>query len=304
MYLAVRTKELIDKMLEEDQGARYRQILGEIIGSSSDAYRADSDPFRTHLGASIIGQDCARKIYYDWHWATREKNSGRLLRLFNRGHLEEMRLIALLKMIGVEVYQHDQEGKQYRISDCAGHYGGSGDGIGVGIPDIQPGMAALLEFKTHNDKSFIKLVKEGVKLAKPEHYAQMNQYMGKFVLPVGLYGAVNKNNDDIHWELVPFDRENYEAYSERARKIVWMTSIPTRINNSPSWFQCSWCSHKKLCHNLGGIPDQNCRTCVHSQPVDDGNNGGAWSCRLYNGAVIPKDVQFNGCQSYAVDTEL
>lgn len=304
MYLAVKTKELIDAQMEQDGGASFRKFLGLVIPHMKDAYREDSEPFRSHLGASIIGQDCARKVYYDWHWATREKIPARLQRLFNRGHLEEARFIALLMSIGVQVYQHDSNGKQYRISDCAGHYGGSGDGIAVGIPDLQAGMPCLLEFKTHNDKSFIKLVKEGVKLAKPEHYVQMNQYMGKFVLPVALYGAVNKNNDDIHWELVPFDRENYEAYNQRAHKIVWMDKIPTRINNSPSWFQCSWCSHKKLCHDLGAKPDMNCRTCAYAQPIDDGNNGGSWTCRANHGAIIPKQIQFVGCQSYAVNREL
>jgi hypothetical protein len=304
MYLAVKTKEQIDAAIEADQGASFRKLLGQAIVESSDAFRSDNEPFRGHLGASIIGQDCGRKVYYDWHWATREKISARVLRLFNRGHLEEARFIAMLRMIGVEVYQHDSNGKQFRIMDCAGHYSGSGDGIAVGIPDIQPGMPCLLEFKTHNDKSFIKLVKEGVKMAKPEHYVQMNQYMGKFGFGIALYGAVNKNNDDIHWELVPFDRENYEAYMERAHKIVWADRIPTRINNSPSWFQCSWCSHKKICHGLGAVPDKNCRTCAYSQPIDDRNEGGSWVCKLYNNAVIPKEVQFNGCPSYVVNKEL
>ena len=38
-----------------------------------------------------------------------------MLRLFNRGHIEEARFIAMLLTIGMPVYQQDAEGKQFRI---------------------------------------------------------------------------------------------------------------------------------------------------------------------------------------------
>jgi hypothetical protein len=298
IYLANKTYELINKKLEEDQGMLWRHWMKQVLPHMEDVYRQNNDPFRTHLGASTIGADCARQLWYNFHWATRKNFDGRLLRLFARGHLEEARFIAMLLMIGCQVYQHDTNGKQFRISDAAGHYGGSGDGIAVGLPDLVPGQAALLEFKTHNDKSFIKLQKEGVKESKFEHYVQMNQYMGKFGLPVALYGSVNKNTDEIHLELVPFDRANYEEYLERGVKIVWLKTEPQRVNESPGWFQCSWCDHKRVCHGIGNTaPDRNCRTCKHSDPIDDGQNGGTWFCSRHN-APLTKEQQFIGCDKY------
>ena len=56
------------------------------------------------------------------------------------GHLEEGRFIALLLACGVEFYQHDENGEQFRVK-FAGHGGGSGDGIAIEVPDstLQPG---------------------------------------------------------------------------------------------------------------------------------------------------------------------
>ena len=49
--------------------------------------------------------------------------------------------------------------------------------MGLGIPEA-PKTWHVLEFKTHNSKSFAKLEKEGVQKSNPMHYAQMQVYMG------------------------------------------------------------------------------------------------------------------------------
>lgn len=62
------------------------------------------DGRRRHLGGSVIGQKCARKIWYGFRWARRVYHKGRMLRLFNRGHREEERFVGWLRSIGVEIY--------------------------------------------------------------------------------------------------------------------------------------------------------------------------------------------------------
>lgn len=293
---AVKTLKAIDDAMTADQGASYRQNLQRVLPHIGDAYRGQDDPFRTHLGASVIGGECGRAIWYGFRWATVPKFKGRILRLFNRGHLEEGRFIAALLTIGVQIYQQDENGKQFHISDVGGHFGGSGDGVAVGIPDLPPGTPCLLEFKTHNDKSFQKLVKEGVRSAKFEHYVQMNIYMRKMGLPVALYGAVNKNDDDFYFEIVTLDTATADQFSDRARQIILLKEAPARISESPGWFACSWCDHKPVCH-LKAAPARNCRTCKHSEARDDGN----WHCTLQGfEQVIPKELQLTGCSHYEV----
>lgn len=290
--LATKTMHEIDKMLKADQGSNYRMWLGRVISHIEDAYRQGNEGHRGHMGASLIGQECARSIWYNFRWATRSNFEGRMIRLFNRGHLEEARFIALLLMIGCQVYQQDENGHQFRISDAEGHFGGSGDGVVVGLPDLFPGQAALCEFKTHSEKSFKELELKGVRDAKWEHYVQMNVYMRKMGLPIALYMAVNKNNDAIHAELVTLNVEVADEYIERARKIVWLSEPPKKISETPGYFKCRFCNHRQVCH-LKAAPDVNCRTCVYSKPIP----GGQWVCNHSN-QIIEKDLQLKGCEIY------
>src|ERR1700720_1350337 len=219
MRLATQTMAAINTALEKDQGAAFRGFLEKCVPLAGDAYSTKNDKFRAHLGASLIGRECAREVWYGWHWVTAPFFDGRMLRLFNRGHLEEPRFVALLLTIGVKVYQVDQNGKQFRIKGHKGHFGGSMDGVVVGIPEM-PEEPILAEFKTHGEKSFVKLVKEGVMAAKWEHYVQVNIYMGKNNLRFALYMAVNKNTDEIHAEIVEFDQATYDRYISRSEQII------------------------------------------------------------------------------------
>lgn len=271
--IATETLKAFDRALTVDQGNAFRMWLGRVIPHIGDAYRQDTEPFRSHMGASGIGDDCARAIWYSFRWTTRKQFDGRMLRLFNRGHLEEARFIALLLMIGCEVFQQDADGKQFRISDAGGHYGGSGDGVFVGCPDLPPGTPALSEFKTHNEKSFKKLKEEGVRAAKFMHYVQMQQYMRKMSLGVGVYFAVNKNDDEIYAEVVHLDVENADKFLHRAIQIVPLHEPPKRVSESAGWFGCKFCDHRPVCH-MSAPPQKNCRTCEWSEPRPDGT----WYC--------------------------
>lgn len=298
-HIAIHTLRAIDAAVAKDGGNTFRGWLGRVIPHIGDAYRTDEQAFRTHMGASTIGRDCAREIWYGFHWVTYPEYDGRMLQLWNRGHLEEARFIALLLTIGCNVIQQDENGKQFRISELGGHYGGSGDGMAENLPDIGP-TRALTEFKTHNDKSFKKLAGsnwndvhkyviqqrplpartkmptfegEGLRVAKPDHYIQMQQYMRKMGLPVGMYFAKNKNDDHTYAEVVPLDTECADRYTHRAIELIPMRLPPKRISESPSWFACKFCDHKAVCHQ-GAPVHKTCRSCEHSRPEPDGT----WTC--------------------------
>lgn len=295
VYLATKTLEAIEKTIYEDQGSSYRGHLGEVIGHMDDAYRKDEFPYRSHLGASGVGDECARKIWYGFRWATRQQHGGRLLRLFNRGHLEEARFLAMLLCIGVEIYQQDENGKQFKISDAGGHFGGSGDGVGINIPDLDSNTPALLEFKTSAHDLFAKVKKEGVRKNKFEHYVQMQVYMRKMGLAVALYMVVDKNNDELYGEIVPFDGTIADEFISRGVRLVWADKEPEPISRSPGWFKCKWCDHRAVCH-LHKAPDRNCRTCTFSQPLDDGE----WYCtnNSEKPVQLTKEQQLDGCDKY------
>ena len=116
-----------------------------------------TDKFRTHLGASTIGRVCARDVWYSWRWYTIVNHSGRIKRLFQRGHREEPIIIESLDYAGITVVNVDPAtNKQYRFIGYKGHEGGSGDGFAWNVPDVPVGHWALFEAKTHNEKSCIR----------------------------------------------------------------------------------------------------------------------------------------------------
>lgn len=299
MLVATKTLEAIEKAMYADQGASFRGHLGRLMPLAADAYSTKEDLWRDHLGASLIGRECGRELWYSFRWATEKRFDGRMLRLFNRGHLEEPRFIALLVMIGCQVWQVDANGKQFRIGDHNGHFGGSMDGVIQSLPDI-PDQPVLGEFKTHNAKSFEKLVAEGVLKAKWEHFIQMQLYMGKNGLGWAAYCATNKDTDAIHIELVQFDPLQYQRYLDRAGMIIQATSPPPKINESPGWFKCKFCDQKEACHN-GAALAINCRTCHWSRPGDNGE----WLCMeptadaaFGDNVPLSKKTQRVGCEAY------
>ncbi len=234
-------------------------------------WAAQPDPHRAHLGASLIGAACDRRLWLTFRWAGKEQFDGRMRRLFDHGKREESRVVEELRGIGCEVHADDGQA-QFRVSACDGHFGGSFDGVVRGLPEA-PKTWHVLEVKTHSSKSFKDLQAKGVQAAKPQHYAQMQAYMLLGDLDRALYYAVNKDTDELHIERVPLDEKFARSLVERAQRIISADTPPQRLSTDPAWFECKWCPFHAACHGQQ-VPETNCRTCVHSSPVADG----AWQC--------------------------
>jgi hypothetical protein len=295
---ATKTLDAIEKAMEDDQGAKFRNALKYFLPKMEDAYRGEADRHRSHFGFSNAADECARKLWYSFKWAKAKKFSARILSLFNRGHLEEARFLAMLAQAGFEVHFETPEGGQFKISDHNGHAGSALDAVVVGIPDLEPDTPVLVEMKTHGEKSFKDVVKKGVKESKPIHYGQMQIYMSKYQLQWGLYMAVNKNTDTLHLELIVLEPVMAERYIERAGMIIYTDKAPPRLSDSPAWYECKYCDFSKICHQKD-VPEINCRTCIHSTPVADKK----WHCGYYN-TDLPKETQLIGCNAHLFNHEL
>lgn len=248
---------------------------------------------REHLGASEIGEECQRRIWYGWRWVVRRVFAPRMLRLFNRGHNTEGRCTEFLRAAGFEVFDTDPNtGKQYLFSDIEGHYGGSTDGLAT-HPQYFPGQWLQCEYKTHNDKSFQLLLKEGVRRSKPRHYVQMSTYGRRFGCHFGIYVAVNKDNDNIHIEILELDWTLADEKTEAARTIITSQVPLKRMNNAqPSFFACKQCEALGVCF-YNQRPEKNCRSCSSAQPAPNGQ----WFCSNF-GQMIPPDFIRKGCEQY------
>jgi len=257
------------------------------------AYEADADTgYRAHLGASLIGTECLRAIWYSFRWATRAQHTGRLLRLFDTGNLAEARFVADLRRVGVTVLDLDPaSGRQWTLRDTGGHFGGSMDAVAIGLPEA-PATWHICEFKTHSAKSFAKLKADGVAASKPLHWAQMQAYMQLAGLDRGFYLAVCKDTDALYQERIYHDAEAGLRILAKAERIIGSARPPSRISEDPTWWQCRFCDHHAVCHG-DAAPERHCRACLHATPVDNG----AWYCRRHDHPLTRQD-QEAGCAAH------
>lgn len=260
------------------------------------ALAAFNDGFRTHLGASLIGNECSRQTFYSWRWMAHPAHSGRMQRLFQRGHLEEQRYEAYLRGIGCDVWLADPNtGKQFRVSRVEGHFGGSLDAIGR-LParyGIAADLLLLGEFKTKGTgKGFADLKDKGIMLTNPQHYDQMCTYGANYGYPYAFYMSTNKNDDDMHVEIVPLDFKRAAAVEEKAKHIIALRSAPPRISDNPTFYKCKGCDFHGVCHEQR-MPAKNCRSCVHASPAANSS----WFCSGWNG-IIPVETIPNGCAQW------
>ncbi len=235
-------------------------------------YEDNDEGNRPHLGASLIGRECERELWYGFRWAIVREFEGRILRLFTRGDQEEIKLVSELRSIGVEVWEEDEQGKQFRCSFLDGHFSGSCDGIAKGLAEA-PATPHLLEFKTWNKKTFAELTKKGVKEAKFEHYAQMQTYMKGLGLKRAMYLATCKDDDHIYSERVYYDAKVAKSLIEKAKRIIYADHAPLKLSDNPTFYKCKFCDFIDVCH-YKKVPDVNCRTCIHSSPAKDAK----WKC--------------------------
>lgn len=254
------------------------------------AYEAASrDGLREHLGASLIGHECERHLWYSFRWVQRAKHAGRLLRLFETGQIEEARLIRNLRTAGVTVMDVDPStGRQWAVKACRGHFGGSADGVAIGILEA-PKAHHVTEFKTHNTKSFAALQKHGLAKSKPQHMAQLQVYMHLLGIERGFYLAVCKNTDALYSERVKPDVVLAERLLAKADRIINAARPPARLSEDPAYYICNWCDHKGICHG-GESAERNCRTCLHVSPVE----GGKWHCAVAD-MTLKYEAQRRGC---------
>lgn len=230
----------------------------ELIVAHIDAamqMNRNSQAPRKYLGASRIGEECERKLAYEYHLTDKDAGSefrGKTLRIFDMGHDGEERMAEYIKLAGFELQTHAPDGKQIGISDAEGKFKGHLDGYihsGPSIPNLK--YPCLWENKALGDKSWNDLKKNGLKKSKPVYYAQVQIYMGYKDLEMCMFTALNRDSGDIHVELVPFNSRDCQDYIDKVVRLV-KTESPdevAKISKDPSDFRCKFCDYRQRCHS-------------------------------------------------------
>lgn len=271
-----------------------------IAAAIDAAHEARVERPRAHFGASAIGHHCDRYLWLSFRWAVQERFSGRMRRLFRRGHNEEAQVIDDLRAIGC-VMLDPPEGKNQHFVKFGSHVSGSLDGVILsGLPSA-PRTPHLLEIKTHSKKSFDELASKGVEKSKPMHYAQMQVYMRGYGLTRSLYVAVCKDDDRLHTERVKIDEAEADRLIERGKRIAMSDRMPEPCRGgSPDWYQCKFCPAHSLCWGDQTTKHVNCRTCAHATPTEQST----WHCARHDADGIPTGFQHKGCADHVLHPDL
>lgn len=231
-----------------------------IIDAAMQAKNAAQPP-RQYLGASRVGDDCLRKLAYEFHHTPKDEGrefKGRTLRIFERGHTGEDNMAARLRLAGFELVTHKADGGQigfqtgWNEARQAFTLSGHIDGVVTAAP-YASGLTvpALWENKVLGEKSFSDLVKKGVRASKPVYFVQMQLYMAYLDLAAnpGLFTAENGNTGEIYAERVPFDVAAAQSASDRGVKVVTSQSpeeMP-RCAKTATDFRCKFCDFPARC---------------------------------------------------------
>ena len=238
--------------------------------------RRKSEPKRRYLGMSQIGEECERKLCYSYAQTPPERElTARSIRIFDTGHAgEDATALQIgardlpqtafftdcaakwLADAGFRLVTRNKDGKQFEATALDGRYGGHIDGclLDGPLPDLVPYPVGW-EHKALNVKNWNKIKKHGVLHASPLYYGQMQEYMAYFELKAYLFTATNKNSQELHHELVPFDARAAQELSDKAIRIIECVeagNLLPRCTNNPDYFVCKFCDWSKRCWHEDG----------------------------------------------------
>lgn len=226
--------------------------INEIVDAKiQEQYRQNK--VRDYLGASILGEKCQRKIQliYLGNMAPVPAQS---IRTFDVGHNLEPLVAEWLIVAGFDLKTKNEQGEQYGFSVIDGHFQGHVDGIIYKFPSElsseKVNTPCIWECKTLNQKSWSETAAKGVIATKPLYYAQVQLYMAYLDAEWCLFTALNKNTSELYFELIPFEAESAQMYSDRAAEIIKACThheILPKISEDPCFFYCKMCSVREIC---------------------------------------------------------
>lgn len=240
-----------------------RKMAGQPIVDALDrailAKQAAQTP-RQYLGGSYVGDDCERKIQYQYTVTPVDEGKGfpaDILRVFERGHRTEDMVAGWLRDAGFVLKTEGADGRQFGFASAGGKFRGHADGVIVGWTGEGAAPAkypALWENKALNSKTWGKVFDHGVKKVKPVYHAQLMLYQYHLQLTENpaVFTFVNADTMQVGVELVEFDALECQRLIDRAVRIIQATDageLLPRVASEADHFACRFCSFVQRCWN-------------------------------------------------------
>ena len=211
---------------------------------------------RDYLGASLIGNPCARQIWYQYNGYDKEPFKAETLLNFEDGHRTEDLTAARLRMVeGVELHTHHPDGSQFGFVALDGKFKGHADGFIRGLKQA-PKSWHIWECKASSQKKWNEFKSTKAKVGEKNTLKEWNE---NYYVQAQLY--MHYSHIDRHYLTIAYAggrmydscRTEYDSrvagkYIERADKIINATNPPPRIRDEPDYYICRWCDFKEECH--------------------------------------------------------
>jgi hypothetical protein len=272
--------EAIDKPEEPKQmdfsptaaPSSFNEAFGEMLdvklataknGARAKYMAENEDARRPAIGAGRLGNECHRALGYEFHRFPVDPGrepTGKLHRIFDRGHDAEERMAEYLRLVGFTLMTARPDGKQFRFDvvkydDGKGRIKGMVDGIFTGGPEYIGKTKLVYPFVWENkelgSKAFNKIKKEGLEKAKPEYYAQCQlnmTYLGLHENPC-LITVKNADTQEVQYIQVPYDTAAAQKISDRGVTVVKANSVEElpRVARDDTDYRCKFCDFRVRC---------------------------------------------------------
>lgn len=252
---------------------------------------------RKHFGASQVACGCSRYVFLEFRKGKEEQKEGRRIRIGERGELEEIRIAKeLRKLKGIEVL-YSKKARDYGHFK-EGHFQGTLDILTRGWEDLDKDIKKEdwinTECKTFKNSRFNEWVKKGIFLSDQAYFAQAQVYMHKKNIKYTVVIGVNKDTEEIHVEIIPYNSMFANQYIENAHNIIFGSCPKINFTNpnaiTTNGAGCKICKYHDICWNEASL-DKNCRTCKFIKPLQDGT----WFCGKHNKTI---KNQKKSCEFY------
>lgn len=214
-----------------------------------------SNKKRDYIGASAIGDECVRKVWYDYNGYPKKPFAADTLMKFEDGHRTEELTAQRLRLVPNLQLITEKDGQQMGFSHFGGKFKGHVDGLILGLLQA-PKTWHVWEHKACADKRYNDFTKakdiygekQTLKNWDTKYYIQAQLYMHFFNLDrhyLTVSGAGGRGYQSCRTEYV---REVALQYIDRAENILNAKSEPRRISDKPDFYLCRWCDFKDVCH--------------------------------------------------------
>ena len=253
------------------------------------------------LACSTIGEPCERKTWFAWRMAKTETFSAESLYRFDDGfNVEAVTASRLARVPNIKIRTvNPNTGYQFALSLVDSHLQGRVDGLIDGLIQA-PTTTHVWEAKATNESAFNSLKKakiehgenDALKAWNLSYYSQAVLYMHALNLSSHYLTCSTPGARSTISVMTNADPLYAQSLIEKATRIKESAHVPIGLSTDPTWYGCKFCTFHSLCFE-NKIADVQCRSCLHSTPVE----AGQWHCAKFN-QNVPDHFQVQGCDNH------